>query len=175
MGYASMASWATSIDIPPYLAGDIRFSMDFDPIVSGATFYNAVRPEGVIVDGAHDSVPSSPLSKWIQLSTDGGTLIQVADPAPIGGTAYNHYEDDITVDEKDTGDLMRFGDAGIYIANPNLAFDYPFSIYFLDGKQPNLGDTYAAFFEHPLGIQTQLFGNPLPERVYCPLILRNSR
>jgi hypothetical protein len=145
--------------------------MDFSPVVSGATYYNAVVPGGVTVDGTADGVPAEPFSAWWQLATDAGTLIQVADVAPIGGTPSNYYEDDAAVDDSDTGDQRRYGDTGAYIDNPLLNFTYSFSIYTLPGTQPNVGTAYEAFFRHPLSVKAQLFGDFWPEKVYLPLTL----
>jgi hypothetical protein len=174
LAYGSMAAWTTPIDLPWYLAGDIRFSMDFNPTVSGATYYNAVVPGGVTVDGMADSVPDEPFSAWWQLATDTGTLIQVADTAPIGGAPRNYYEDDAAVDGSDTGDQRRYGDTGVYIATPRLAFSYRFSVYALPGTQPNVGAAYEAFFRQPLSVKAHLFGDFRPNRIYLPLALRQS-
>jgi hypothetical protein len=174
LGYGSMATWTIVLNTPTYLAGDIRFSMDFDPVVSGATYYNAAVPSGVTVDGVPDSVATEPLSPWWQLTTDAGTLVHVSDTDPIGGTASNYYEDDATIDNSDTGDQRRYGDAGIYVENPNLAFDYTFSVYALPGAQPNVGAAYEAFFRHPLSVKATLLGDTRPHKIYLPSTLRQS-
>jgi hypothetical protein len=169
-----MATWTTPLDLPAYLAGDIRFSMDFDPVVSGTTYYNAVVPSGVTVDGVPDSVATEPLSPWWQLTTDDGTLVHVSDTDPIGGTAFNHYEDDATIDNSDTGDQRRYGDSGIYVENPNLVFAYTFSVYALPGAQPNVGAAYETFFRLPLSVRTTLLADTRPHKIYLPSTLRRS-
>jgi hypothetical protein len=175
LAYGSMASWNVVVDdIPPLLAGDIRFSMDFDPVVSGATYYNAAVPGGVTVDGVPDSVATESLSSWWQLTTDAGTLVHVSDTAPIGGTARNYYKDDAAIDSSDTGDQRSYGDAGIYVENPNLAFAYTFSVYALPGAQPNVGAAYEAFFRHPLSVKATPLGNPRQHKIYLPSTLRQS-
>jgi hypothetical protein len=172
LAHGSMAMWTTPIDIPSFLVGDVRFSIDLSPVVSGATYYNAVVPDGVTVDGIPDDVAAAPLSSWWQLSTDTGTVIQVADTAPIGGMQYNYYEDNATVDESDTGDQRRYGDTGVHIADPNPVFTYTFNIYVLPGAQPSVGTTYEAFFKRPLSVKAQLHGDPRPEKIYLPLTIR---
>lgn len=171
LAYGSMASW--TVPVPDTLgASSIRFSTDFNAAASGSIFYNAVVPEGVTVDGITDTVPSEPFSPWWQLSTDAGTLIQVADTSSIGGTQYNYYVDDSKLDWRDTGDKRRYGDTGVYVVEPNPSFTYTFTIYFLDGAQPNLGETYAAYFSRPLSVTAKLYQRELPEKIYLPALMR---
>jgi hypothetical protein len=149
LAHGAMASWTISV---PDTGGasSIRFSADFNSAASGATYYNAVVPAGVTVDGITDTVPAEPVSPWWQLSTSDGTLIQVADTTSIGGTQYNYYVDNSEFDWLDTGDRLHYGDTGVYVADPNQSFTYTFTIYFLPGSQPNVGDTYEAYFMQPL-------------------------
>jgi len=174
LAYGSMLSWTTGLEVPQLFAGDMYFSTDFSPEVSGATYYNAVVPEGVTVDGIADTVAAEPLSPWWQLSTDTDTLIQVADTSPISGTQSNYYIDNSEVDASDTGDQRHYGDTGVFIANPNLSFTYTFAIYFLTGFQSNLGERYAAYFSQPLSAAAQLQQLELPAKVYLPLIMKNA-
>ena len=171
LAHGAMASWTISV---PDTGGasSIRFSADFSPAASGSTYYNAVVPAGVTVDGITDTVPAEPLSPWWQLSTSDGTMIQVADTTSIGGTQYNYYVDNSEWDWLDTGDHMHYGDTGVYIADPNKSFTYRFSIYFLPGSQPNVGEAYAAYFSHPLSVTAQLQRLELPEKVYLPVVFR---
>ena len=149
LAHGAMASW--TIPVPDTLgASSIRFSTDFNASVSGAMFYNAAVPDGVTVDGVPDTVASEPLSPWWQLSTDAGTLIQVADTTSMGGIQSNYYVDNSEWDWRDTGDHLHYGDTGVYIADPNQSFTYTFAIYFLPGSQSNLGDVYEAYFMQPL-------------------------
>jgi hypothetical protein len=147
--YGTMATWTVPVPIILF-ANRIRFSTDFSSAASGATFYNAVVPDGVTVDGVPDDVPATPPSSWAQLSTSMGTIIQVADNSPIGGNQTNYYVDDATTDTADTGDMKHYADTGISAANPNRSFTYTFAFYFLSGSQPNIGDIYEAYFMQPL-------------------------
>lgn len=158
LAYGSMVDWTVRHTLPPFLAGDLCLSTDFNAAVSGATYYNSVVPNGVIVDGIADPVVSKPLSPWWQLSTDAGTLIQVTNSDDIGGTQFNHYIDNSEVVEADTGDQQRYGETGLYIANPNLSFMYHFAIYFLSGFHNNVGEAYATYFWHPLSVTTRPLG-----------------
>jgi hypothetical protein len=147
--YGTMASWTIPVPII-LLTNRIRFSTDFNSAASGATFYNAVVPDGVTVDGVPDDVPATPPSSWAQLSTSMGTIIQVADNSPIGGNQTNYYVDDATTDTADTGDMQHYADTGISATNPNRSFTYTFAFYFLAGSQPNIGAVYEAYFMQPL-------------------------
>ena len=170
--YAAMAAWRTSIDLPEGLAGDMRLSTDFNDAVVGATFYSAVVPQGVTVDGQPDTVSSTPLSPWWQLSTSWGTVLQVSDTSPIGGEQNNYYVDNAAIDTSDTGDQKHYADTGVYIVNPNLSFTYRFTIYFLPESQPNLGEMYASYFSQPLSVTAQLQRLELPEKVFLPVVIR---
>jgi hypothetical protein len=147
--YGAMATWTFPVPIILF-ANNIRFSTDFNSAASGATLYNAAVPDGVMVDGIPDDVPATPPSSWWQLSTSMGTIIQAADNSPIGGTQINYYVDDATIDTADTGDMKHYADTGISAANPNRSFTYSFAFYLLSGSQPNIGDTYEAYFMQPL-------------------------
>jgi hypothetical protein len=174
LGYASMLSWSATITIPAQLAGDVRLSLDFAPAAAGSTFYNAAVPAGVTVDGAVDAVPDQPFSPWVQLSTDNGTLIQVADTSQLGSSLANYYSDQATFDITDTGDRLRYGEAGTIIANPPNVFRYDFSIFALADRQPNRGAEYASYFRRPLTTATVKIGEeplpPLTESVFLPIV-----
>jgi uncharacterized repeat protein (TIGR01451 family) len=151
LAYHSMVQWTRPISWekswdPPHM----RFSMDFTEQVIGAAHYSGVVTDGVTVDGDPDTVAEEPASSWIQLSTDDGTLIQAGDIEAMGGTQYNYYEDDSEWDSRDTGDGVRYGDAGLFVKNPSPIFTYTFSLYVLPGSQPNVGSAYDAFFKQPL-------------------------
>jgi len=171
LAHGAMASW--TIPVPDTGgASSMRFSVDFSPAASGATYYNAVVPAGVTVDGITDTVAAEPLSLWWQFSTSDGAMIQVADTTSMGGTQYNYYVDNSELDWLDTGDRLHYGDTGVYIADPNQSFTYTFTIYFLPGSQPNLGETYAAYFSRPLSATAQLHRLELPMKVYLPVVFR---
>lgn len=172
LAYHSMVRWTRPISGPGWIQPHVRFSTDFNEQASGATYYNAVVPGGVVVDGEADTVAEEPLSPWFQLSTDNGTLIQVGDTTSMGGKQYNYYEDDSTYDEHDTGDGKRYADTGVFTKNPNQFFTYTFALYSLPGAQPNLGATYAAFFTQPLSARASLQGLPL--KICLPVIMKNA-
>jgi hypothetical protein len=152
LGYGAMLSWSTGLQIPAFLLNNavLQISLDFSPEASGATFYNEGVPSGVMVDGIPDSVPSSPASSWVQLSSDEGTIVQVADLSRLSGEISNYYEDDSTIDPEDTGDMMRYGATGVIIENPGQVVEYIFNIYALEGSQPNRGAEFEARFGEPL-------------------------
>jgi len=130
----------------------IRFSTDFNEKASGATYYNAVAPDGVTVDGEPDAVPEEPVSSWFQLSTGDGTLVQVGDTSSMGGAQYNYYEDNSINPVADTGDGKRYGETGVFVHRPNRSFTYTFALYVLPGTQPNVGATYEDYYVQPLSV-----------------------
>ena len=171
LAYGSMASWTIPV-ADTSGASSIRFSTDFNSAATGATYYNAAVPNGVTVDGIPDSVSPELLSSWWQISTDGGTLIQVADTASIGGTQSNYYLDDSNWDQTDTGDKRHYGDTGVYINDPELSFTYIHSLYILPGRQPNVGQKHAAHFSQPLSVTARLHELEMREKAYVPLVVK---
>ena len=166
IAYGGAVQSTTAITIPQILAGDLRFSTDFSPAVSGSTFYNAAVPGGVTADGTADTVPATPFSPWWQLSTTAGTVIQVSDTSTIGGTPTNYYLDSAATDSADTGDKQHYADAGGAISDPNLSFEYVFAFYFLPTSESNVGEGYAANFFQPLVATAQFQGR----QVFLPLV-----
>lgn len=171
LGYDSMVSWTTGITIPQAFYGDVRFSLDFDAAATGATLYNATTPGGVTIDGIADTVPAQPVSTWLQYSSNDGTMIQVADLSQPGGLLSNYYEDDNSFNMADTGDQMRYGEAGTYIASPDTFILYQFNLYFISGNQPNLGDEFEMYFQQPLQTNPTLFAIEQPT-IYLPFVLK---
>jgi len=173
LAYAAMGRW--TINIPTILgANNLRYTTDFNAFSSGSTLYNSVVPDGVTVDGITDTVPAAPLSPWWQLSTNHGTIVQASDTTAIGGTQTNYYRDNSQTDRFDTGDKKSYGEIGVHVASPNKSFTYSFALYFLSGRQPNVGATYQLYFEHPLTTSAMLRLLPLPEKVYVPLLIRQA-
>ncbi|MGD2179466.1 MAG: Ig-like domain-containing protein, partial [Anaerolineae bacterium] len=169
--YGSMVWWDLSIpQLPPGYRKALRFSTDFSESASGSILYNAVVTDGVTVDGINEAVPTIPLSPWWQLSTESGTLVLVGDSSSIGGDQVNYYLDDLAVDPEDTGDQRSYGDVGVYVEDPNLAFTYTFALYSLPGAQTNVGAVYEDYFEQPLSVGVSREGpsvmlEAVPERL----------
>lgn len=170
IGYHSKVDWTRPISWKQTWGPHMRFSIDFNEEVDGATHYNAVVPGGLPVDGFPDTVPETPVSSWFQLSSVYGTLIQVGDTTSMGGIQYNYYEDESIFKSSDTGDGERWGETGVFVEEPSKNFTYAFTLYILPSGQPNVGATYEAFFEHPLSVGTFLRGKQV--KVYLPLIVR---
>lgn len=171
LGYGSMLSWSIPSVITP---SSIRFSIDFDPVITGSTLYNAVTsPSGVTVDGIPETIPDTPASPWFQLSTSQGTLIQMADTSLLNGILTNYYVDNSNLDNTDTGDQRHYGDIGTSLVNPGTSIDYRFNIYTLPGAQPNIGSQYEAFFNNPLQVAAALQFDALGKKyIYLPLVIK---
>lgn len=175
LAYEAMVRWASSYTVPKTFRGDVELSTDFNSVVSGTTYYNAVVTAGLTVDGKPDLVPAEPLSSWWQLSTPNGTVIQVADTAAIGGSKSNYYLDDSTYDASDTGDRVHYGDTGIRISGPTWPVSYTVNIYFPGGTLPSVGSTYEAYSTHPLVAVATVHGQPfIGNRYYLPLVIRHG-
>ena len=173
-GYGSMIRWTRPITVPEIIAGDMRIAMDFNSNAVGATLYNAAVSDGVTVDGVADTVAEQPYSAWWQLSTNNGTVVQVADTSSLGGTQTNHYIDDSATDESDTGDQQHYGEIGVHIVNPNLMFTYSIAQYFLSGSQANLGAQYATYNAQPLLVDIQFKRLTLAEKSFLPLVEKGA-
>lgn len=157
MVYGTMIQWDARYQVRPGFTGPVQVSMDFNADATGSLFYNASVSDGVVVDGVPDNVPALPASPWWQLSTDTGTIIQVIDLDILDPVVTTHYEDDAT--EKpltDTGDGQRYGEVGVRISNPQDGVKYTSTYYILPDLQPNLGATYAQFFQNPLVADAQI-------------------
>ncbi len=114
------------------------------------TYYDGNTPGGVPVDGSPDSVPTTPVAGWKQISGAKGSLVRVADITPGGGAVTNYYKDDQVSDPSDTGDQQSFGDAGYLLTSPTGQVVLSFSNYVLAANQGNVGATYAQYHANPL-------------------------
>ncbi len=169
---------------------EFRYSADLTSAMVGGTYYDANTSSGVPVDGSHDAVSTTPFSPWNQVSHPTlGTIVQVIDPASLGGTQQTYYKDDASYDAADTGDHKSYADPGVLVKNGsgNLVFDAWY--YVLPAGQPNVGAAYAEAALHPLQAQTVIqewvqatptptptltpTPSPTPIPLYLPLI-RNT-
>ncbi|HNS50786.1 MAG TPA: PKD domain-containing protein [Anaerolineae bacterium] len=161
--YASLMEARAQFDagdtIPPCEDIDyslVRFSDDWrNPFESGMqpmTFYDGNTPGGVPVDGSPDSVPTSPVVPWTQISGARGSLVRVAEIDAGGGAASNYYKDNSVTDPGDTGDKKSFGDTGYRLDNPNSMVTLTFANYVLPANQGNVGETYAQYHANPLQV-----------------------
>jgi len=123
-------------------------SGDLTAAASGSTYYDANTVAGVRIDGAPDSIVTSPASNWHQISGSTGTYL-VIDDWPGGTTASTYYKDDKTVDATDTGDKMSYADAGLYINQPGTPIGFSLAGYILPPNQPRVGPTYEAYVRQP--------------------------
>ncbi len=137
----------------------VRTSLDLNnPGTSGmfpAIYYDANRPAGVPIDGAVDSVPTTPPNGWFQTSGAVGTLVHVLDVEPGSGVRTNYYLDNGSLNSQDTGDQRSYADAGIMISapDPDTAIGYATAAqtsYVLPGGLGNVGQTYTDQVHNPL-------------------------
>ncbi len=178
LGYGSMISWSTPI--PLFFATDVRISFDFSAQANGGKLYNAAVPAGVTVDGTDDAMPDTPASPWFQLSTAGGTLIQVVDQSVFGSTATlsNYYDDTLTANAGDTGDGVRYGETGLraqyaFLSSPS-SITYNFSLYTFADSQANIGATYEEYYRRPLITEATRLSSGPTGGLYLPLLATNQ-
>jgi hypothetical protein len=168
--YGSMLTWFVFLPPFPRTPTFVQFSTDFNPNAAGAKLFNAVTPAGgVTVDGSPDAVPATSFSRWWQLATTSGSLIQVGDYSEVGGSPKNFYLDDAAAADP-TGEPGHYGDTGARIDNPSNGFTFNFNYYFLPGSQPNVGAQYEDYFDQPLASSVELHDDR--EKVYLPMVMR---
>lgn len=128
-------------------------SADFNENIIGGVYYDANTPAGVVVDGAPDSVASSPATQWQQISSATGTVFHAIEAARMQGVQSTYYKDNSNIDPNDTGDQKSYGDMGITITNPIKAIDGSLTHYILPPNEPNVGAMYYGYFTNPLQVQ----------------------
>ncbi|NIV29225.1 MAG: hypothetical protein GWN58_06860, partial [Anaerolineae bacterium] len=139
-----------------------RLSDDWrNPSESGMapmTYYDSNTPSGVPVDGVYDSIPTTPVTDWWEVSGARGSLVQLATIDAQGATVTNYYWDVGDLDPDDTGDQLSFGDAGYKIAYPDDVITLSFANYVLGASQGNVGDTYRLYYDNPLEVAAVAHG-----------------
>lgn len=154
-GYRSMFYDLIIVDLSwaPGAFEWVRASADFNENMVGGIYYDANTPKGVRVDGKPDTILTTPVVPWQQISSATGTVIHTADVSPMGGTLSMYYKDDATVDQKDTGDKKSYGDMGVTVTNPLKKIYLSVTHYILPPNLPNVGARYYEYFLHPLQCQ----------------------
>ena len=166
---------------PPCTAltiNQVRLSSDWlDPSTTGmapATYYDNNAGAGVTIDGVPDSVPSSPVTAWKQVSGGQGSIVQVVDVTMGAGQLSNYYLDNQTVDPNDTGDGRSFGDAGFAVDDPAGQISAETLNFFLNPAQPNLGPSYQSYYANPLQFLVTAQSYEPRYYVYMPLLSKRS-
>jgi hypothetical protein len=169
MGYSGMVLLNLRFELPASVTAG-RVSTDWSSAASGSMLYNAVAPEGVLIDGQPDAMPAQPVSPWWQVTGPTGTVVQVVDPSGVGGSLSNYYLDDDALNPSDPGDNRSYGDIGITAVGPNRTVTLSMGWWFLETDEPNVGLKVAAHAANPLQIKIseQWRGQPL----FLPLVLR---
>jgi len=180
IAYAGMFQSISDVDFElgnSTTLSSIRTSVDFDSVISGtATYYNANTPGGVNIDGNPDPVAELPLSKWGQVNHPTGRLIQVIDPALIGGTEQkNFFRDNHLPEEEDTGQAGSYGETGIlFQGNVNPIFTLNDSLFILLPGSENEGPTYEAYFFNPLLVGVNFQGAVSTSPMFLPIIFKST-
>jgi hypothetical protein len=183
-GYGAMVELIASVSssITPSQA---RTSIDFTNTISGATFYNANTPGGVIVNGSPDSIAATPVSRWFQISHNTGRFIQITDPSPVGGTQNNFYLDNRNADDSPDSSTTNgvqsgsFGNSGfLFTGSINKSFALRTQFVALPASLTNVGATYESYYLNPLQVcfrenaAGDCLQNAPSENVFLPLIIK---
>jgi hypothetical protein len=81
----------------------------------------------------------------------------------------SYYADDATSVPQDTGDNVRYGEAGIVISDAQGSIPYRVAYYLVPDIQANTGAQYANLFSAPLAVRPWLNA---PSQTYLPAIQR---
>ena len=172
--YRSLVVQPTPIMVlPAFQIDHLRISMDWNEQASVMTYYDANNPTGTIINGSPDAIAVTPATRWAQVTTITGTVVNVSQiPAGMGGAQSTYYKDDSAVDAGDTGDQRSYGDAGIQVDGPNPgSYTMLGHMYFLTGNTANVGTIYAGYFDDPIQVSVA------PVKVYCiylPLVKKGG-
>ncbi len=142
-----------------------RLSLDLAPAAVPATYFDPNVPDGVAIDGQPDAVPASPVPNWheVRFARPFGRLISVGAPAPAGSSLALYYKDDATVDSRDTGDKMSYGDCGVSATKAEDAGGPAPVMIFLPNDDDATGEALAAAFQQPLVATVRVEGEaPTP-------------
>jgi hypothetical protein len=91
-------------------------------------------------------------------------------PAGFGGTQTTYYKDDSDYRIADTGDHRSYGDTGVQVDNPSPGnFSLISHTYFVSGTTQNVGESFLAYYDHPLGVSTSAY---IPPVSFLPLLVR---
>jgi hypothetical protein len=140
----------------------IRTSFDWiSPTLSGVdTYYDSNIPAGTAIDGAPDTISTTPPLDWFQVNGEaagpGGLVMTFPRLDARGGAVLNYYKDNGTLDTDDTGDQRSYGDSGLRINGPYATpaiISFTLMTYILpSGSSTNVGEGYFARATHPLQI-----------------------
>lgn len=146
-----------------------RLSLDLDPAALPATYFDPNVPYGVPIDGRPDAVPASPIPSWHEIRFTGpaGRFFTVGAPAPPDSSLRLYYKDDATVDSRDTGDKLSYGDVGVSATSGNAAGGPAPVMIFLPPGDETTGEALAAAFQQPL-VATVRFDGAAPTETPSP-------
>lgn len=173
LGYPNSLVIHSNIDLihgPNVPITSVRFSTDLTNTITNGTYYNENVSQGVTIDGITDTVTSTLVRSWRQISLDQGSLIQVVALTGATGLQRHYYLDNRTRDPSDTGDQRSYGDSGLEVVFPTgTLFTITNTQYFLPNRQPNRGYEFYNYASDPLTVTIQLKGK---FSFYLPTIIQ---
>jgi len=174
--YRSLVVQSATVAVPgdPVQIATHRTSMDWNEQASGMIYYDANNPAGATIDGLPDMITITPPTRWTQVVSITGSVVNVSKiPAGLGGTQSTYHKDDGTIDSVDTGDQRSYGDAGFQVNNPNPgSYTTLGHTYFLTGITTNVGTTYVDYYDNPIQVSVTAF-TPV-WTIYLPLVAKDT-
>ena len=144
------------LPIPGTTFEELRTSFDLnDPSTTGMTptlYYDSNTPAGVVVDGHMDTISSTPLISWYEISGLSGGFVAIANASAETGTLTNYYADENTPNPNDTGDGLSFADSGAHIANPGGVFTVTQAFYITSPGAGSQGTLVKEWYDNPLQV-----------------------
>lgn len=98
---------------------DFRVSVDFTEDAVPGRYSDGNVPEGVVVDGRHESIPERPISSWRQVDTPHGGVVIVSGRPQALRALGNYYNDRGRDEPPGTGDNKAYGEFGVYTEDFN--------------------------------------------------------
>lgn len=179
LAYASYIETITRIDASAVPSAatlkSVRLSTDLLPSASGAIYYDENTAAGVTIDGSPDNVAATPFADgWRQVSLDSGATVQVFSIEGDLQAGKQHFYQDDTSPDNDTGDGMAYGDSGLLLTNPQGGvFAINSAQYFLPNKQGNVGAVWSGNSQQPLVVGVADKGDKGDlTAIYLPLLLQ---
>jgi hypothetical protein len=163
---------STEILSDPLQVTYYRTTMDWNEQAVGMVYYDDNNSTGVTIVG-NSEIITSPLTRWIQVTSVTGTVVNVSQiPPGLGGTQSTYYKDDSSPDADDTGDHCSFGDAGFQVYDPEPGtYTMLGHTYFLTGTMANVGATYVNYYDHPIQVSVAAF-TPPKQYIYLPFVAK---
>ncbi|ODS35688.1 MAG: hypothetical protein A7315_05310 [Candidatus Altiarchaeales archaeon WOR_SM1_79] len=128
----------------------VRISFDFLSSSSPMTYYDS-NNNYLIIDGELDTLGSTAVPTWTEITGTHATIITLGNFSKLGGTQSLYYNDNFNSDDGPESDYGEYGNNGMFATDsPDGISNVYFSIYFLSAYKENIGTIYANYGNNPL-------------------------